>query len=369
MGCGGSSDKGEIDAASNAPYDKDTHDAASKIQAVVRGRAARKQNPEELKKTAKEQLSELEGALEFLQKGSCQEIIQFVCARSPELVHHLRVEYNSTKRCLLTNVSEAMAAIDDSDMGEDAKEALKGLIMDRDEYDATCIFDAVARAGTNELELSEVLCHRRGEEIKGINMAYKRLYSEDMKHAIADDVSGHLEKLYIGILDSDKCGGDNEQAEKDADHLHKLLKEKFPAQHDAEVAEIFMTRTVHYRHKIYKAYLKKFREPLDQEIEKHLSAVLGVSDISVALGLMVKPPHWSLADTLYEALEGGNHHESHHTVTRIFLAQRGRHLPAICRYLVEEYSEGRTIETYLKKYKGVYREIMEGLYKYHGQAN
>jgi len=307
-----------------------------------------------------------------LKAGKVDELIHFVTARSPELLHFLRVEYNEGgAHHLLEDIEAAFEANteDFEKMGcdQDARELLLGLVMDRDEFDAVCIHDAVARAGTDELEISEVLCHRHWEEIKGIAMAYKRLYGEDMHSAIKDDISGHLETLYMGIIDNTKCGGGQDQAKKDAERLHDLLIQKFPTQHDAEVAEIFMNRTVHYRHKIYKAYLREYREPLDQDIEKHLTAIMGVSDISIALGLMVKPPHWALANTLYEALEGGKAHSAHHAVNRLFVAQRGRHLITTLRYMVEEYSEGRTVEKYLKAYKGVYGQLLQSIYKYHGK--
>lgn len=86
------------------------------------------------------------------------------------------------------------------------------------EYDAYCLRDAMAGAGTTESvgcycqtikqaiimslllqTLIEILVSRSNAEIKEINEIYKKLYSRKLEKDLMSETSGHFRKLLVSL--------------------------------------------------------------------------------------------------------------------------------------------------------------------------
>eukprot|EP00057_Strongylocentrotus_purpuratus_P019569 XP_011674043.1 PREDICTED: double zinc ribbon and ankyrin repeat-containing protein 1-like [Strongylocentrotus purpuratus] len=93
-------------------------------------------------------------------------------------------------------------------------DVVQGLMMTPSQYDAYQLNKAVKGLGTNEEILIEILCTRTNSSIEAIKNVYEDAYGEELEEAIADDTSGHFERLLISVLQGSRPEGDEVDPDK-----------------------------------------------------------------------------------------------------------------------------------------------------------
>lgn len=366
MGCGGSKDGANGDNVA-VGRSGTVHHPTEECQKTA------KLSHAELRAQAKESLAEFEECINALDTDPSK-MTAFVAVRNKKQLEYLRELYeDGGARVLLDEVHKvidheppppAKSWAHEID-GPCYKELLLGLLMKEEEYDATCINAAVDRVGTDETVLSEILCLHTPRYIKHVAEEYQKKYGTEMATAIKKDVSGHLKDLYVQLMSGEKKGGSDEEAAAEADTLHQILVTREVFGDDKEkIIALLASYHVHFRHQIYTAYLRKYNETLDAAIENNISAIFGVTDLAFALGIMVKPPQWALAGTLYDAFAGAG--KSAHQITRIVVSQRGHHLRKTALYMAEceEYSDGKGFKEMVEAdCDGHYKELLLAIAK------
>ncbi|XP_048876646.1 annexin A4 [Brienomyrus brachyistius] len=68
------------------------------------------------------------------------------------------------------------------------------------EADAKRLSEAMKGAGTNEATIIEVLAHRTIAQRQSIKDAYKKTLGKDLGHDLCSELSGHFEKVVVGLL-------------------------------------------------------------------------------------------------------------------------------------------------------------------------
>ena len=80
------------------------------------------------------------------------------------------------------------------------------------EYDARILRDAMEGIGTDETQMSEVLCTRIDSELQLIQKKYEEIYSRNLQDDIKSETGGDLESCYIQLL-----SGNTRVSRKDSD--------------------------------------------------------------------------------------------------------------------------------------------------------
>ncbi|KAK7068854.1 hypothetical protein SK128_000747 [Halocaridina rubra] len=96
---------------------------------------------------------------------------------------------------------------DDRNLVKDLKKELSGhfedlvlaLLTPLDEFLAQELHDAMARMGTNEGDLIEILCTRDNTSLHAIRQAYLRLYKKDLVKDIKSETSDDFKKLLVSL--------------------------------------------------------------------------------------------------------------------------------------------------------------------------
>ncbi|TPX34746.1 hypothetical protein SmJEL517_g02777 [Synchytrium microbalum] len=72
--------------------------------------------------------------------------------------------------------------------------------MNLADYDAKCLYDAMAGLGTDEDALIEILVGRTNAEMMAIKAAYARMYNKDLEKVVKSEVGGNFEKTLVVLL-------------------------------------------------------------------------------------------------------------------------------------------------------------------------
>lgn len=76
--------------------------------------------------------------------------------------------------------------------------------------------------GTDEQALIEILAGRTNAEIFAIKNAYRQMYGADMEKEVGDDLSGHLKRLFVGMIQGQRDEtGQVMDVQRDVEEIYK----------------------------------------------------------------------------------------------------------------------------------------------------
>nr|CDS27550.1 annexin [Hymenolepis microstoma] len=148
---------------------------------------------------------------------------------------------------------------------------------DRAHVNATALFKAIDRAGTDELMLIDVLCTATPAEIEEIKAAYldvlelKKKKNRDLEKDIKGDTSGHFEKLLVVLLQAcreDSC--DEAQAKVDSFDLYQAGEARSGTDESA-FTRILGNRSWEHLRKVDDFYVDHYGHNLIKAITKETS--------------------------------------------------------------------------------------------------
>jgi crotonobetainyl-CoA:carnitine CoA-transferase CaiB-like acyl-CoA transferase len=205
---------------------------------------------------------------------------------------------------------------------------LKALCLSSAEYDARKINNAIAGLGTNEDVITEIMCTRASSEIAEMDAEYQRMYGKSLEADIAGDTSGDLKKIYLALLNPQRCeGGD---VEADVAELYKAGEGKFFGTNEDVLIRILCGCTREYREAVASAYAKAHGKSLDAAIESEMSG-----HAKKALAMLATPIAVVLSRALHSAMQGAGTQDRN--LIRIIVSQRERHIKAINQRFLEDH--------------------------------
>jgi len=150
-------------------------------------------------------------------------IIKILTTRSNRQIQVIRKSY-----AVLYEDKDLIQNIKDETSGNFEKIAVI-LLLPRPDFDAQCLYSAMAGMGTNEDILIEILCTRTAEEVKEIIKSYDRMYDKALDKIVKAECGGNLNKLFQAILTCVRAPDgptDDVQAKKDAEILYNAGEKK-----------------------------------------------------------------------------------------------------------------------------------------------
>merc|ERR1712130_928278 len=223
------------------------------------------------------------------------------------------------------------------------------------EYDAVLVRAAVKGLGTNETQLTEVLCTRHPHEIEEIAKVYGQIF---LGRDMLKDVTGHLKKVYSNIIAGTRRDGDN--VKQDVDALYKA-GEKRIGTNEKVFVELLSNRTRAYVEKLYYAYANKHNKSLERIVKSEFSGNLKNALLALCTPI---PRYYTLK--LIDSMKGMG--TSDNVLVRVIASQKERYLQAIAKQFLQD--KGKTLYKWIDgDTSGNYGKILKLTVKSFGSVN
>jgi len=151
---------------------------------------------------------------------------------------------------------------------------LRMLVLDEPVVAARALHTAMKGLGTDTKVLSELLTGRSNYEINAIKAAYKNEFGKDLEKKVRDEVSGHVEKFFVVVLqamrDETSQFGD---VDGDVQVLYKAGEGKIGTD-EAEFIRIICNRGYKHLINVFNAYARKHERSITKVIQKEFSGTL-----------------------------------------------------------------------------------------------
>lgn len=196
--------------------------------------------------------------------------------------------------------------IDDlkSETSGNFREVILGRLQSPDEFDAHCLRDAIAGAGTDEKVLVEILATRTNAEIKAIKEKYKSLFKKDLEQDIISDTSGDFKRFLVSLVQGnrDETSAPNPAAAAtDAQALYKAGEGKLGTD-EAKFNQILATRSFAQLKLINEEYKKLSKKDLIGAIKSEFSGWVEEGLIAVVKSAIDRGEYF--AERLYKSMKG-----------------------------------------------------------------
>ncbi|XP_072045538.1 uncharacterized protein [Amphiura filiformis] len=196
---------------------------------------------------------------------------------------------------------------------------VQGLMMTPSHYDAYQLNKAIKGLGTDEDVLIEILCTRSNSAIEAIKEAYDDLYHKDLEEDVADDTSGHFERLLVSVLQGARPEDnvvDPDKAKADAMDLYKAGEEKWGTD-ESRFNVILMSRSQAQLRATFDEYARISKHDIEAAIKKEMSGDLKTSMLTVVRCVINK--HKYFADRLQKTMKGAGTDDA--TLMRIVVSR------------------------------------------------
>lgn len=198
------------------------------------------------------------------------------------------------------------------DMIDDLKSETSGNFRDtvlsrlqtRDEFDAHCLREAIAGAGTDEKVLIEILATRSNADIKAIKEKYKTLFKKELEQDITGDTSGDFKRLLVSLVQGnrDESSAPNPaNAAADAQALYKAGEGKLGTD-ESKFNQILASRSFEQLKLINEEYKKISKKDLVGAIKSEFSGWVEEGLIAVVKAAIDRPEYF--AERLYKSMKG-----------------------------------------------------------------
>jgi len=269
-----------------------------------------------------------------------------------------------------------------SNLSGDFQNLVVPLYMEKGEFDAHLMEQAMRGVGTDTNLLNEILCTRTNDEIMDLKSAWKLWI--DSKQRLEDRVSeetkkffgiSHYHNLCLKLLEAYRAqpaAVDDKSVHEDAEELHRLLIEResrsssTSTTYDSDLAdrkflEIFTARSwPHIRSLAGEFQNISQKWTLDGAIGHQFGET---SNVTQALRVILKfsmQPYDFWAEKLRDAMKGIGTNDS--KVIRIVVSRSEIDMANIVQVFGERYGEGKTLKNWIEdKCSGAYAKLLLNL--------
>nr|CAB3222056.1 annexin-B12-like [Phallusia mammillata] len=191
-----------------------------------------------------------------------------------------------------------------SEVSGNFEELLCAMLMKPREYDAYCLYDAMAGAGTTESTLIEILVSRSNAEKKEINDIYQKKYHKKLENELMSETSGHFRKLLVSLNNAGRDESHNvnvAKAREDADKLYRAGEKKWGT--DEATFNLIMASRSHVQlQATFDEYYKVAKRDIIKSIQSEFSG--DVEDGMCAIVDIARNPPSYFAKRLYQSMKG-----------------------------------------------------------------
>jgi len=190
-----------------------------------------------------------------------------------------------------------------SELSGHFEEVVLALMMERAQYEATCLRKAMKGVGTADHVLIEILCTRTNAEIAAIKAAYTALFHRDLEKDVESETSGHFRRVLVSAVQGARpeTGVDAAAAKADAKKLYEAGEGHWGTDESA-FNLIFMTRSYAQLRAIFHEYEALKKKGILHAIESEMGGDLKKSFIALAESALDRPGFF--AEHLYASMKG-----------------------------------------------------------------
>ncbi|CAF2947711.1 unnamed protein product [Rotaria sp. Silwood2] len=156
------------------------------------------------------------------------------------------------------------------------RKVLKNLLYSPVEYDCYELQRAIKGLGTNEEALIEILASRSNKRLQAINDLYSKLFNQSLEKDIISDVSGHLKKLLVALIQGQRPESNriNEnEIKNDAKQLYEAGIKKWGTD-ESKFIQILSNRSNVQLKAIFEAYQQYSKRDIEDDIKSETSGSL-----------------------------------------------------------------------------------------------
>jgi len=241
-----------------------------------------------------------------------------------------------------------------SELGGHFEDAVLALFRPSDEFDAWCLHDAMAGAGTTESTLIEIMSSRSNEQIKQISATFKRLYKKDLPKELQSETSGYFKRLLFSLSQGARDEGDVDSAKaaQDAQALYDA-GEKSWGTDESRFNVVLASRSFEHLELVFKTYEKISKKTVEQAIKSELSGDLEDGMLAIVQCAKDKPTYF--AERLYKSMKGAGTNDK--ALIRLMVSRSEVDLVQVKAAFQAKY--GQSLEQFIQDdISGDYKRLM-----------
>ncbi|XP_063703955.1 annexin B10-like [Culicoides brevitarsis] len=184
------------------------------------------------------------------------------------------------------------------------RDVIMGLMMKPEDFICKQLNKAMVGLGTDEDALIEILCSRRGEEIKVITKRYDEMYNKSLANHVGTETSGDFRELLTRICSNERANSghvNGAQAKADAQRLYEAGEKKLGTD-EAVFTKLFAQSSFEHLRLVFEEYKAVSGNTIEQALKHEMSG-----DLKKALGTIVEAAQSTptyFARKLFKSMDG-----------------------------------------------------------------
>ena len=287
----------------------------------------------------------------FMKPRKPDQLIEIITHRSNEQRQEIMKIYNNQNEIPLQKEIQ-------SNLSGNFKEAVLALFYPPVDYDCYLINKAVEGLGTNEETLIEIISSRSMERLNLIKQHYPQMYQKELKDVIKSETSGHLQKILLSLLETDRSLNKNpnhQECDESAKRLYFSQEEKREMTYNSFIY-VFTKKSREELALISKIYYQTYHKTLLQSIEKIFSGD-GRRVLKAIIYSLLSPSEY-FAYRINKALKGFLVNDN--VIIRIIISRDEIDIELIKRYYKQLYGES-LYDALVNKTSGDLRNLLLSL--------
>ncbi|CAH1795085.1 unnamed protein product [Owenia fusiformis] len=191
-----------------------------------------------------------------------------------------------------------------SELGGKLEDVILGMMMPRDDYDASELRRAMKGIGTDEEVLIEILCTRSNAEINAIKQSYKVHYRREMEKDLMSENSGHFKRLMISMAAAGRQENqpvDRNKAKQDAKRLYEAGEARWGTD-ESVFNMILCSQSFEQLRCVFDEYALISKNPIETAVKREFSGDIENGMLAI-VGCVRNGPAY-FATKLYRAMKG-----------------------------------------------------------------
>lgn len=221
-----------------------------------------------------------------------------------EMCTHNLAQRQAIKTVYLTMFGKTLEEDLKSEISGHFLKGVLAMLIPTDEYEATCLREAMKGMGTDEKVMIELLCTKNSHEIRHMAQVYKRLFNRDMEKDVTGEQSGDLGRVFRSLASGNRditMDLDLSLAKKEGQELYDAGQGKMGTD-EIEFIRILCSRNFRQLYATFEAYEKFCGTDIEKAIKKEMSGKLERSLLAIVKTIRNKQAFY--AEMLHEAMKG-----------------------------------------------------------------
>uniref|UniRef100_A0A8C5BW74 Annexin n=1 Tax=Gadus morhua TaxID=8049 RepID=A0A8C5BW74_GADMO len=200
-------------------------------------------------------------------------------------------------------VGKSLADDLDSELSGNFQKVVLGLLMLAPVYDAHELRTSMKGAGTEEAALIDILASRTTEEVKIINLVYKKKHDNSLEDDVCGDTSGMFQRVLVSLLTAGRDEGtavDPALAVQDAKDIFEAGEARWGTD-EVKFLTVLCVRNRNHLLKVFEEYKKVSGRDIEDSIKREMSGSLEEVFLAIVKCLKNKPAFF--AERLYKSMK------------------------------------------------------------------